>query len=120
MVKLSMSRSACQRTVTQVTGIALAIVGTISSAFAQNKISDEDLVKALKAGGHAIVMRHTAADPDKGDTNRANFKNLKTQQPLTEQGKASAKAFGDWLEKIGASVGEVLTSRFKALGTGFT
>lgn len=74
--------------------------------------ADFELVKGLRAGGLAIVMRHAAADPDKFDANPLNFKNVRVQQPLTEAGQASARAFGDWLRVIGVPIGEVLTSRF--------
>lgn len=78
----------------------------------QPAAADLELIKALKAGGHAIVMRHMAADPDKADVSPLNFKNIRTQQPLTDAGQASARQFGDHLRAIGVPVGEVLTSRF--------
>jgi broad specificity phosphatase PhoE len=74
--------------------------------------ADLDLVKALRAGGHAIVMRHASADPDKFDSDPRNFKNVRVQQPLTDGGQAAARAFGESLRVIGVPVGEVLTSRF--------
>jgi phosphohistidine phosphatase SixA len=92
-------------------GGALMVAGC-PSANAQARIADLDLAKALQGGGHVIVMRHASADPDKGDTDPLNFKNLKGQQPLTEAGKASAKAFGEWLRSLGAPIGEVITSRY--------
>jgi phosphohistidine phosphatase SixA len=96
--------------VVALTMVALASLG--GGAEAQVKISDADLIKSLRAGGYAIIMRHAAADPDKADAAPLNFKNIRTQQPLTEQGKAAARAFGDWLRIVGIPVGEVLTSRF--------
>ena len=92
--------------------VCIGVAGGFGAAVAQSKISDDDLLKALRAGGHAIVMRHAAADPDKADTNPTNFKNVRTQQPLTEQGRAAAKAFGEFLRAAGVPIGEVLTSRF--------
>jgi phosphohistidine phosphatase SixA len=98
----------------RVSALATAAVGALwaAPACAQVKISDADLIKALRAGGYAIIMRHAPADPDMADAAPLNFKNIKTQQPLTESGKAAARAFGDWLRIIGVPVGEVLTSRF--------
>jgi len=93
-------------------GLLFGLIAGVGGAFAQNKISDEELAKALRGGGYTIVMRHAAADPDKADTTPTNFKNIRTQQPLTEQGRASAKAFGDWLQAMSVPIGEVLTSRF--------
>jgi broad specificity phosphatase PhoE len=74
--------------------------------------ADVELIKALRAGGHAIVMRHAPADPDKADTDPLNFRNIKAQQPLTEAGRQAARAFGDALRALGAPIGEVLTSRY--------
>jgi phosphohistidine phosphatase SixA len=80
--------------------------------------ADLDLLKQLKAGGLAIVMRHAVADPDKGDTAPLDFKNIRTQQPLTEGGRLAARTFGDALRAIGVPITEVLTSRFhRALQT---
>lgn len=73
---------------------------------------DIELVKALRGGGFAIVLRHATADPDKADVAPLNFTNVRTQQPLTELGVASARTLGDWLRAIGVPVSEVLTSRF--------
>jgi broad specificity phosphatase PhoE len=74
--------------------------------------ADIDLVKALRGGGHAIVMRHAPADPDRADSTPLNFRNIRNQQPLTEAGSSAARTFGDWLRAIGVPIGEVLTSRF--------
>ena len=73
---------------------------------------DLELVKSLRAGGLAIIMRHAASDPDKADATPLAFKNVRVQQPLTDVGQASARTFGDALRAIGVPVGEVLTSRF--------
>lgn len=93
----------------------VALATSVSFALAQTpalKPGDAELVKALRAGGHAIIMRHAAADPDKSDATPLNFKTVATQQPLTEAGKAAAKVFGERLREIGVPIGEVLTSRF--------
>ncbi len=74
--------------------------------------ADVDLLKALRAGGHAIVMRHATADPDKFDAEPRNFKVVRGQQPLTDAGIAAARTFGESLRAIGVPIGEVLTSRF--------
>ena len=83
-----------------------------ATAFAQVKPIDGEVLKALRAGGCVIVMRHMQADPDKADTDPLNFRNIKAQQPLTEQGRQSSKALGDTWRRLGISFGEVLTSKF--------
>ncbi len=89
-----------------------ALLTLPQSAWAQSKPFDVELLKALKAGGLVVVMRHAAADPDKADIDPLNFRNVKAQQPLTDLGKQSARALGDTFRRIGISFGEVLTSRF--------
>lgn len=74
--------------------------------------TDLELVKGLRAGGLAIIMRHAPADPDKPDANPLNFKTPRNQQPLTEAGMAAARTLGDAWRAIGVPIGEVLTSRF--------
>lgn len=74
--------------------------------------ADLDLLRALQAGGHAIIMRHATADPDKFDSDPRNFRNVRNQQPLTEAGQAAARAFGESLRATHIPIGEVLTSRF--------
>lgn len=74
--------------------------------------ADIELIKQLRGGGLAIVMRHVAADPDKADTRPLDFKSIKSQQPLTEGGRGTARSFGDALRAINVPIAEVLTSRF--------
>ena len=81
-------------------------------ALAQVKPIDGEVLKGLRAGGYVVVVRHMTADPDKADVDPLNFRNVKAQQPLTEQGKQSARALGDTWRRLGISFGEVLTSRF--------
>lgn len=79
---------------------------------AQARPGDAELLRGLRAGGYVVVMRHVTADPDKADAEPLNFRNVKSQQPLTELGKQSARALGDTFRRLGISFGEVLTSRF--------
>jgi broad specificity phosphatase PhoE len=92
--------------------LCLACVVSASLVSAQGRPGDADLIKALRGGGHVVVMRHAMADPDKADIDPLNFRNVKAQQPLTELGRQSAKALGDTFRRLGVSFNEVLTSRF--------
>ena len=73
---------------------------------------DADVVKALRAGGLVIAVRHGATFADQADTDPFNFDNIKAQRNLNDNGKALAKAFGDALRKAAIPVGRVYTSRF--------
>src|SRR5258706_1763989 len=73
---------------------------------------DTNIVKALRAGGFVIVVRHGATFPDQADTDPLNFDNIAAQRNLNDKGKALAKAFGDALRQVGIPVGKVYTSKY--------
>jgi len=73
---------------------------------------DTNIVKALRAGGFVIVVRHGATFPDQADTDPFNFDNIAAQRNLNDKGKALAKAFGDAIREAGVSVGKVYTSNY--------
>jgi broad specificity phosphatase PhoE len=73
---------------------------------------DAGVVKALRAGGLVIAVRHGPTFPDQADTDPFNFDNIAAQRNLNDNGKALAKAFGDALRQAAIPVGKVYTSRF--------
>src|SRR5258707_5877082 len=73
---------------------------------------DTNIVKALRAGGFVIVVRHGATFPDQADTDPLNFDNIAAQRNLNDKGKALAKAFGDAIREAGFWVGKVYTSKY--------
>src|SRR5712672_3216743 len=73
---------------------------------------DTNIVKALRAGGFVIVVRHGATFPDQADTDPFNFDNIAAQRNLNDKGKALAKGFGDAIRQAGVSVGKVYTSKY--------
>lgn len=81
-------------------------------AIGQSRPSDADLAKALRAGGHVIVMRHGATFSDQADTDPLNPDNIARQRQLNAKGEEAAKAFGGALRQIGVPVGKVITSQF--------
>jgi broad specificity phosphatase PhoE len=93
--------------------LALSAVASVSPAWAQAaRPQDIELVKALRDGGHVILMRHFQADPDGADRSPKDFKNLRQQQQLTESGRGTARVVGNWFKVIGLPIGEVVSSRF--------
>lgn len=100
------------RRVATIAALFASLFVGLSPAMAQVKSGDSELLKALKAGGQVVVLRHATADPDKADTEPLNFRNIRAQQPLTEQGRQSARALGETWRNLGIAFGEVLTSRF--------
>src|SRR5215469_9403510 len=75
-------------------------------------VGDADLVKALRAGGYVIVVRHGATFPDQADTDPLNFDNIAAQRNLNDKGKTLAKEFGDAIRRAGVPVGKVFTSKY--------
>jgi len=109
--------------------VSFALAGGLlvaTSALAPLLAADEnDLAKALRAGGLVILVRHGATFPDQADTDPYHPDNIAAQRNLNEKGKVLAKAFGDALRQIGAPVGKVYTSLFNrayetAVLAGFT
>lgn len=88
--------------------LALLGFGVRDRAAADNA----DIVKALRAGGLVIVVRHGATFPDQADTDPLNFDNIAAQRNLNDKGKALAKAFGDALRHAAIPVGKVYTSKY--------
>lgn len=94
-------------------GAALGLSVTLAAAMpGEARADDQELVKALRAGGLVIVLRHGATFPDQADTDPLNFDNIAAQRNLNDKGKALAKAFGEALRQLGVPVGEVYTSKY--------
>src|SRR6516164_6006465 len=80
----------------------LALIGL--SAPQRAGADDADVVKALRAGGLVIAVRHGATFPDQADTDPFNFDNVAAQRNLNDKGKALARAFGDALRQAAVPV----------------
>jgi phosphohistidine phosphatase SixA len=87
----------------------IAVLTFASSAAAQT-LNGPELVAALRAGGHVIVMRHASSPRDVPDKKAANPDNTTPERQLDEKGRASATAMGEALRRLKIPVGEVLTS----------
>ena len=97
-----------------VRGVAGLVVGLIvGSAWGQQSASVEDILQALRAGGHVIVFRHGATHPDQADTDPLNVENVAKQRHLNDKGRAQAKAVGAVLKAAGVPIGKAYSSRFQ-------
>jgi len=92
--------------------IALGLLALFPAAGAQTRVDDTALAGALRAGGHIILMRHGATNPDQEDADPLNFDNIAGQRQLSDSGKALAKAFGEALRDAGVPIGKVYTSKY--------
>jgi phosphohistidine phosphatase SixA len=94
--------------------LLLAIVGLAWSgpAHCQSHPSDMEIVQALRAGGHVIVIRHGATNEDQADVDPLNTDNIAKQRQLSPKGEDAAKALGAAFKQIGVSVAKTTTSQF--------
>jgi len=67
---------------------------------------------ALAAGGHVLVVRHTATEPGVGDPPRFTLGECSTQRNLSAAGREQAQAMGRALAARGVAIGPVLSSRW--------
>jgi broad specificity phosphatase PhoE len=78
-----------------------------------------DWLDDVRQGGYVIVIRHGATFSNQADTDPLNIKNVSAQRQLNEQGRAQAKAMGEYMRKLKIPVGSVVTSMFqRAVETG--
>lgn len=89
------------------------------SAGAQVDPGMMEAVKALRGGGHVIVLRHGATHADQADTDPLNPANIAQQRQLNDQGRALGRSIGEAMRKLNIPVGSVQTSLFnRAVETG--
>src|SRR5436190_10751589 len=99
--------------------VLVACVLGLLSPLAASAQSDSALVSALRAGGHVVVLRHGATNPDQADTNPLDPADRAHQRQLNDNGRAAAKAMGEALRTLKVPVGQVTTSLFyRAVETG--
>jgi broad specificity phosphatase PhoE len=91
--------------------IAWGLLALVPTAGAQAP-DDATLARALRAGGHVIVIRHGATFTNQADTDPLNFDNIAAQRQLNDKGKALARAFGEALHQAGVPIGKVYTSKY--------
>jgi phosphohistidine phosphatase SixA len=95
----------------------LAILLAARAAEAQT-LHGEALVKALRQGGHVIVMRHASAPREAPSRQTANADNVNLERQLDERGRSTAAAMGEALRDLKIPIGEVSSSpTYRALET---
>ena len=73
--------------------------------------SSDDAIENLRAGGHALVIRHALA-PGFGDPENFRLGDCSTQRNLSDAGRAQARAIGDWLRARGIDRARVYSSQW--------
>lgn len=90
-------------------GAALALVATAAAA---EDLPPQDLVTALRDGGHVVFIRHATTERDYADQVTADPNACHTQRVLSENGWHEAKAIGAAFRALGIPVGRVLSSQY--------
>jgi phosphohistidine phosphatase SixA len=92
--------------------LCAALAGAEPSSAPLAPVSDAVLVRALKAGGLVIYMRHASTDFSQNDTKMKSYEDCATQRNLNEAGRAEAQRIGEAIRKLGVPLREVLASPF--------
>ncbi len=74
--------------------------------------SDAELLRALRSGGHVILIRHASTVPGIGDPAGFVLTDCATQRNLSEAGRAEAARIGATFKAERIPVGQVLSSRW--------
>jgi len=77
---------------------------------ARQRLQGAALLRALRAGGLVIYLRHTATDFSKNDRTMRDFDDCDNQRPLSEQGRADARAIGKRIAELRLPLGIVHAS----------
>ncbi len=80
----------------------------------KNKVSNEELLKGLKAGNHVIFVRHGQTNKDWADqaSKDLDMNNCATQRSLSEKGWKQARMIGAAFKKAQIPVDKVVSSEY--------
>lgn len=88
----------------------VSIMLLVGSASGQ-QMTSSDIVERLRAGGHALVIRHTEA-PGVGDPPDFRLDDCATQRNLSDAGRTQARSIGDWLRARGIQRARIYSSQW--------
>ena len=74
--------------------------------------ADEAGLRALQAGGHAMMIRHGLTTPGSGDPLGFKLEDCKTQRNLIDEGREEARKLGALLRRSNIQVERVLSSEW--------
>jgi broad specificity phosphatase PhoE len=84
-----------------------------TGAWGQRAATVDEVLTALRGGGHVILVRHGATHPDQADTHPLHLDNVGRQRHLTDKGRAQARALGAALRAAGVSIDGTYSSKFQ-------
>lgn len=92
--------------------LILAVAGASPANAQTGDMTSEELVEALRDGGHVIFIRHAQTERDYADQIDAVMGDCSTQRTLSEEGWHEAREIGDAFERLGIPVGAVVSSQY--------
>jgi hypothetical protein len=90
----------------------LAVLGVLTPAMAQDRLSSRQAIEALKGGGHIVYFRHFETGAEFPDQHLVKLDDCATQRQLNEQGVRQAVRVRNAFQAMKIPVGEVLASPF--------
>jgi phosphohistidine phosphatase SixA len=93
------------------TPTVVATTGAPASLLPEGTATQE-LIDALRRGGHVIVFRHALTDRSQADAEPIDLQDCGKQRNLNAAGRAQARMLGAELERLGVPYRTVLTSPY--------
>jgi broad specificity phosphatase PhoE len=91
--------------------VLLLFVLSATNGHAQS-LSRNQLIDALKAGGHVLLLRHAQTEPGVGDPPNFKLNDCATQRNLSAEGRDQARRIGEALAAQGVRLAKTLTSQW--------
>lgn len=92
--------------------IAMSFAVTVPTGSMAADMPLDDLIAALKEGGHVIYLRHAQTERDYADQVEAVLGDCGTQRVLSAAGWAQAKSIGSAIAALDIPVGDVISSEY--------
>ena len=80
------------------------------SALPTTAVPAAQLLAELRQGGYILYFRHTSTDFSRDDARSQNDDDCENQRPLTDKGRAEARAIGSAIRELAIPIGRVLAS----------
>jgi hypothetical protein len=90
--------------------VPAAVLALLAGPSNAQSLQGEALIRALRQGGHVIVMRHASSPREAPDPKTSNPDNVNRERQLDETGRATATEMGKALHELKIPIGIVLTS----------
>ncbi len=84
----------------------------LTSSYAEQRLDAKALQAALGVSGTVVLIRHSATFSGIGDPENFRLEDCSTQRNLSPEGRAQARAFGQWFRDRGLTPSAVRSSQW--------